>query len=250
LKECAELARRIAQTLNEELPIATKEGGMIRKGAVKELDELITLTQDSQALLLELEEREKQATGITSLKVRYNNVFGFYIELTKTHSHKAPDHYRRKQTLTNAERYTTDELDRLEEKVLSARTKRDQLEYEIFSSLRAEVVANTPVLLGLARSWTRWDVLSSFAWLSAERGYTCPTFGENVHLELCQHRQTHSRRVPAADRPEHGGEKHAYAPGGAERDFGASRIVRSCRQSRASAVPRNFHPHRRERRAQ
>jgi DNA mismatch repair protein MutS len=102
LKECAELARRIAQTLNEELPIATKEGGMIRKGAVKELDELITLTQDSQALLLELEEREKQATGITSLKVRYNNVFGFYIELTKTHSHKAPDHYRRKQTLTKA----------------------------------------------------------------------------------------------------------------------------------------------------
>ncbi len=187
LKECVELARKIATTLNEELPIATKEGGMIRKGVVKELDELIALTQDSQALLLELEEREKKNTGIANLKVRYNTVFGFYIELTKTHTHKAPDHYRRKQTLTNAERYTTDELDRLEEKVLSARAKRDQLEYEIFSGLRSEVVANTPLLLALARSWTRWDVLSALAWLSAERGYARPSFGERVHLELCRH---------------------------------------------------------------
>lgn len=187
LKECSELAHKIVSQLNEELPIAVKEGGMIRKGAVRELDELITLTQDSQTLLLELEEREKQATGISSLKVRYNSVFGFYIELTKTHAHKAPDHYRRKQTLANAERYTTDELDRLEEKVLSARTKRDQMEFEIFLSLKADVVANTPVLLGLARAWTRWDVLSSLAWLSAERGYACPVFTDHVNLELCRH---------------------------------------------------------------
>lgn len=187
LRECAELGRKILSTLNEELPIATKEGGMIRKGVVKELDELISLTQDSQALLLELEEREKKQTGIANLKVRYNNVFGFYIELTKTHTHKAPDHYRRKQTLTNAERYTTDELDRLEEKVLSARSKRDQLEFELFTNLRAEVVANTPLLLALSRAWTRWDVLSSLAWLSAERGYARPTFTERVNLELCRH---------------------------------------------------------------
>src|SRR5206468_1818433 len=100
----------------------------------------ITLTQDSQKLLLELETREREATGITSLKVRYNSVFGFYIELTKTHSEKAPKHYMRKQTLANAERYTTDELNLLEEKVLSARSRRDQLEFEIFSRLRRQVL--------------------------------------------------------------------------------------------------------------
>ena len=181
------LARKIESTLKEELPLLVKEGGLIRQGVNPELDQLIELTQDSQKLLLELETREKEATGITSLKVRYNSVFGFYIELTKTHSHKAPSHYRRKQTLTNAERYTTDELDRLEEKVLSARSKRDQLEFEIFNGLRQEVIAFAPQLLSLARAWTRWDVLAGLAWLAIERGYKRPSFTEHLKLELCRH---------------------------------------------------------------
>lgn len=189
LIECARFARKILATLKDELPLLVKEGNLIRQGAHPELDELITLTQDSQKLLLELENREKQETGISSLKVRYNSVFGFYIELTKSHAHKAPDHYRRKQTLANAERYTTDELDRLEEKVLSARSKRDQLEYEIFSGLRQEVISFAPVLLSLARIWTRWDVLSGLAWLAIERGYTRPSFSKEgvLSLELCRH---------------------------------------------------------------
>ncbi|HMN68182.1 MAG TPA: DNA mismatch repair protein MutS [Bdellovibrionales bacterium] len=187
LSEVVEHARTIERALNDELPIATKEGGMIRQGFSPELDELIALTRDSQQLLLELEEREKAATGIGSLKVRYNNVFGFYIELTKTHSEKAPKHYRRKQTLTNAERFTTDELDRLEEKVLSARAKRDVLEYEIFAALRKQVIAQAPALLSLARAWTAWDVLSSFAWLASERRYARPRFAGRLHLELSRH---------------------------------------------------------------
>ncbi len=189
LAECLKLARTIEASLKEELPIQVKEGGLIRQGVHPELDELITLTQDSQKLLLELETREKQQTGISSLKVRYNNVFGFYIELTKTHAEKAPKHYRRKQTLTNAERYTTDELDRLEEKVLSARSRRDQLEFEIFSQLREQVVQHAPMLLALARVWTRWDVLSALAWLASERGYHRPVFNSNgiLNLELCRH---------------------------------------------------------------
>lgn len=189
LNECLQLARRISTSLKEELPHAVKEGGMIRQGVHPELDELIILTQDSQKLLLDLETREKQETGISSLKVRYNNVFGFYIELTKTHADKAPKHYRRKQTLTNAERFTTDELDRLEEKVLSARSRRDQLEFEIFSQMREQVIQNAPLLLALARVWTRWDVLSSLSWLAVERGYHRPTFnGDGVtNLELCRH---------------------------------------------------------------
>jgi DNA mismatch repair protein MutS len=189
LSECVALAQKIEHTLADELPIAVKEGGLIRRGAVAELDELIDLTQNGQQLLVDLEARERQQTGITSLKVRYNNVFGFYIELTKTHAHKAPNHYRRKQTLTNAERYTTDELDRLEEKILSARTRRDQLEYEIFSQLRQEVIQLTPELLRLSREWTRWDVLSSLAWLALERRYCRPEFSADghLHLELSRH---------------------------------------------------------------
>lgn len=189
LNECARLARKIDMTLREDLPIPVKEGGLIRQGVHPELDELITLTQDSQKLLLDLETREKQATGIPTLKVRYNNVFGFYIEITKTHTHKAPDHYRRKQTLTNAERYTTDELDRLEEKVLSARSRRDQLEYEIFAGLRGEILQHAPQLLALSRVWTRWDVLAALAWLAIERGYRRPEFNTDgvLHLELCRH---------------------------------------------------------------
>lgn len=185
---CA-LADKIERTLSDELPLSVKEGGLIRRGAVPELDELIDLTQNAQKLLVELEARERQLTGVSSLKVRYNNVFGFYIELTKTHAHKAPESYRRKQTLTNAERFTTDELSTLEEKVLSARARRDQLEYEIFLKLRQEVMDLMFELLRLSREWTRWDVVSSLAWLSHERGYTCPVFNEeeSLHLELCRH---------------------------------------------------------------
>ncbi len=189
LETCAALARKINGMLSEELPISVKEGGMIQRGAVKELDELITLTQDSQKLLLDLEAREKESTGISSLKVRYNSVFGFYIELTKTHAHKAPTHYLRKQTLTNAERYTTIELNVLEEKILSARSRRDQLEFEIFSNLRSEVIAHAGDLLQLARLWTRQDVLSALAWLALERKYCRPEFSEAgaLHLEHGRH---------------------------------------------------------------
>jgi DNA mismatch repair protein MutS len=189
LEGCLELARRIEATLNEELPLTVKEGGLIRQGVAAELDELIMLTQNSQKLLLELEEREKRATGVASLKVRYNNVFGFYIEMTKTHADKAPGHYRRKQTLTTAERFTTDELDQLEEKILSARSRRDRMEFEIYSQMRQQVIELAPELLRVARVWTRWDVLSALAWLALERNYGRPDFnGEgHLHLELCRH---------------------------------------------------------------
>ena len=189
LDEAVALANRIEACLNDELPIAVKEGGLIRRGVRADLDELIDLTQNTQTLLLDLEARERAATGVNSLKVRYNSVFGFYIEMTKVNADKAPANYRRKQTLANAERFTTDELDVLEEKILSARARRDQLEFEIFSNLRQEVIGLSVDLLRLSREWTRWDVLASFAWLSVERDYHRPTFNERgrVHLELSRH---------------------------------------------------------------
>ncbi|MGE5085216.1 MAG: DNA mismatch repair protein MutS, partial [Bacillota bacterium] len=119
-----------------------------------------------------------------SLKIRYNNVFGYYIEITNTHKDKAPAHYQRKQTLTNAERYCTDELVELERKVLSANTKRADLEFEFFESLRKEILTQCPALLTLAHECSEMDVISSLAWLSLEEKYARPHFTTNGSIKL------------------------------------------------------------------
>lgn len=182
------LAQKIETTLVEEPPFQTRQGHMIRQGVHPQLDEYIVLTTDTQGLLQKMEEREKEATGISSLKIRYNNVFGYYIEITNTHKDKAPSHYMRKQTLANAERYCTDELVELEKKVLSAQTKRFDLEFEIFDQLRKEIIENASQCLQLAQIASELDVSTSLAWLSLERKYTRPLF-TNGQLQLvnCRH---------------------------------------------------------------
>lgn len=179
-----ELAYKIERTLVEDPPLATKQGYLIRTGISAELDELIELSTHSQALVARMEAEEKEKTGISSLKIRYNNVFGYYIEITNSHKDKAPSHYQRKQTLTNAERYCTDELVELERKVLSANTKRADLEYEFFEALRKEIMASAPALLSLAQECSEVDVISSLAWLSLEEKYVRPTFSTNGGLKL------------------------------------------------------------------
>jgi len=189
-----ELKSHIEKSFVSEPPLSVKEGGLIEKGIYPELDELIDLSRNAQSLVADLEAREKEVTGVSSLKVRYNNVFGYYIELTKTHSHKAPSHYMRKQTLTNAERFTTDELNTLEEKVLSAKTKRAQMEYEIFEGFRKKVLDLSVEISAAAREWAEVDVLSSLGWLALERKYVRPQFvsgseaaAPTLDLELSRH---------------------------------------------------------------
>lgn len=174
----------IEKTIVDEPPIATKNGHMVRAGFDGDLDRLIQLTEDSQSLLNDMEQREKDAHGISSLKIRYNSVFGFYIEVTKTHTDKVPKHYVRKQTLTNAERYTTDELYKLETQVLSAKTKREELEFAIFDSLRSEILKNAQELLKFSHEWSEVDVVSSLSWLALEMNYTRPTFTKDRTLKL------------------------------------------------------------------
>ncbi len=178
------LAYKIESTIVEEPPLTTKQGYLIRQGVSPELDELINLSTHSQALVAKMEAEEKEKTGISSLKIRYNNVFGYYIEITNSHKDKAPTHYQRKQTLTNAERYCTDELVELERKVLSANSKRADLEFEFFEALRKEILAQCPSLLGLAHECSEMDVLTSLAWLSLEEKYVRPKFTENNSLKL------------------------------------------------------------------
>ncbi|MFZ3229205.1 MAG: DNA mismatch repair protein MutS [Pseudobdellovibrio sp.] len=184
LNPAAELAEKIENTISEEAPLSVKQGFVIKKGYSSELDELIHISTNAQSLVAELERKEKEQTGINSLKVRYNNVFGFYIEITNAHKDRAPAHYQRKQTLANAERFYTDELLELEKKVLSAQTKRFELEYEIFTNIREQILKSADIVLKLASICNELDVISSLAWLSLEESYCRPEFVEQKKLYI------------------------------------------------------------------
>ncbi len=178
------LAIEIKNRIAEDAPINTKNGHIIKKGYSKELDDLIELSTNANNLIIQLENREKESTGISSLKVRYNNVFGYYIEITNTHKEKVPGHYQRKQTLANAERYCTDELIELEKKVISAQVRRYDLEFQIFEECRREVINAKESLILLAQLCSELDCLSALAWLSLEESYCKPEFVSNNKLEL------------------------------------------------------------------
>jgi DNA mismatch repair protein MutS len=183
-EELRDLVTKLLSSLVDVPPLQLKEGGMIRKGVTPQLDELIDLSENAQKLLLDFEAREKESTKINSLKVRYNNVFGYYIELTMLHAQKAPEHYRRKQTLVNAERFTTPELTDLERKILSARSRRADVEFEIYQDLRKSVLSLSPVIFDFARTLAEADVYSGLAWLALERDYKKPTLGADKLLLL------------------------------------------------------------------
>lgn len=182
------LAEKIMKTLVDDPPLTVKLGSLIRSKINTDLDECVYLATNAQVLLQEMEARERVETGISSLKIRYNNVFGYYIEITNTHKDKAPARYMRKQTLANAERFCTDELIELEKKVLSAQTRRFEMEYQIFEELRQEVLRHSKELLYLAQQISDLDVVTGLAWLSVEKNYVLPTLGASaVKLKASRH---------------------------------------------------------------
>ncbi len=163
----------------EELPISPKQGHIFRSGVHPQLDELILLTTDVNSLLASMEKRERDLTGISSLKIRYNGVFGYYIEITKTNAEKVPSHYRRKQTLAQAERFYTPELLQIEEKVLSAQTKRQELEFSLFEEKKNFLLSLGTEILDLATQINDLDFIMALAFLSLERNYCRPSLNEN-----------------------------------------------------------------------
>ena len=187
IKQAEQLKNQIFRTIQPTAPISFKEGGVINKGVRPDLDECINLTRSVQSLLSNMEQAERQKTGIPSLKIRYNNIFGYYIEVTKTHSHKIPSSYNRKQTLVHAERYITTELQALEGKVLSARARQIQIEQEIFQSLKQEILNQFPILLKLCHHWNQMDVFSSLAFSAIENKYVRPSFGNKLLLVNNRH---------------------------------------------------------------
>lgn len=160
------------------------KGGYIKKGYLSALDELIDLASGAQGEINKLEDQEREATGISTLKIRFNNVFGFYIEVTKTHKDKVPENYVRKQTLTNAERYTTPELSVLEEKVLSAKAKKTLLEKEVFIKIKEEVRGALKSLKTACEVSNLEDLYSSMAYLCFEKNYSIPELGDLETLQI------------------------------------------------------------------
>ncbi|SMP08306.1 DNA mismatch repair protein MutS [Desulfurobacterium pacificum] len=179
----------IERVLVENPPTSPKEGGLIKEGVNEELDELRKLKSQAESIIREIEERERQRTGISSLKVGYNNVFGYYIEVSRPNLHLIPEDYIRKQTLVNAERFITPELKEFEEKILSAQERIEKIEYELFSNLRQFITDNAHRIMKTAEKVALIDVLQSLAAVAVERDYTKPEVKESfsIYIEEGKH---------------------------------------------------------------
>ena len=167
---------RIAETLNPDAPSQVKHGNVVLDGVDPELDELRKLSIGGKEWIANLQKSERERTGIPSLKIGYNKVFGYYLEVTRTHSEKVPEEYIRKQTLVNSERYITPELKEYEEKILSAEEKIESIESRIFHELCQYILSQAGILQENAAVLSRLDVLSNFAWVSISNKYTRPIF--------------------------------------------------------------------------
>jgi len=180
----ADLHELLEKSIHPEAPVSVREGHLIAPGYNQELDELVMLLRDDKKLILDLENRERAATGIAKLKIGYNKVFGYFIEIGKTHEHKVPGHYIRKQTLVNAERFITPELKEFENRVLGAEDRRVELEYELFLAIRARLAENSTRILQTARLLAQLDVLTSSAEIAHINNYRRPEIddGDDIHI--------------------------------------------------------------------
>ena len=174
----------IDRAIVEEPPFSVREGGMIREGYNAEIDELNFEMTDGKGFITRIEAQEKEATGIKTLKVRYNRVFGYYIEVSKSFTHQVPEHYIRKQTLANAERYITGELKELEARVLGAKDRVVALEYQLFNEVREYVAAQLHRIQLTAQAVARLDVLCSFAEVAVKRKYSRPIVDNSGMIQI------------------------------------------------------------------
>ena len=179
---------RIEREIVDDAPAAVNRGTVIKPGVDAELDELRDIVYHGKEYLLRLQQREIQATGIPSLKVAYNNVFGYYIEVTNTHKDKVPSEWIRKQTLVNAERYITQELKEYEEKILGAQDKIDSIELRLYNDLVADIAEFIPAIQLDATMVARLDVLSSFTRVAIENRYSRPVVDDSLSIDLVEAR--------------------------------------------------------------
>lgn len=184
----AELYSYLAVRLRDELPAITREGNIFKSGWNPELDELIDLTEDGKTTIQKMENRERESTGISSLKIKYNRVFGYFIEVTSTNLGSVPSHYIRKQTTANGERFLTEELKKFEDKILNAQDKRIALEESLFQEALSKLGDFSSELLLTAKNLAQLDALASFGKVAAEQNYVRPQLTEEFGLEIIEGR--------------------------------------------------------------
>jgi DNA mismatch repair protein MutS len=204
--ELGDVSDHIESTIVPEPPLTLVDGGVIRSGIDADLDELRQLSRGGKQYIAHIEERERQRTSINSLKVKFNSVFGYYIEISKANLHNVPEDYERKQTLVNAERFTTPELKEYETKILDAQEKIVEIERRIFTELRSAIAAEARRIRQTALALAEINVLASFAHNAALRNYCRPVFEESGDLEVV------GGRHPVVEVPELTGSNDRFVP--------------------------------------
>jgi DNA mismatch repair protein MutS len=184
MDELADVSERIESALADDPPALASDPGVIRRGYNEELDELRELSQSSKQIIATMEERERKRTGIGSLKIRFNQVFGYYIEISNPNLHLAPKDFERKQTLANAERFTTPELKEYERKVLEADERISEIERRLFTELRLWIAAQAARLRRTGAAIAQLDVIGNFARLAASRNYSRPEFTGDTQIMI------------------------------------------------------------------
>ena len=213
---CSDVHSLLEACLSDELPLVSNQGGIMRDGADPRIDELRQLTSHSKDVVLAVEERERKRTGISSLKIRYTRVFGYYIEITRANLGSVPSDYRRKQTIANGERYVTDELEELERKIESADVQLRALEQASFEALRQKVAEHAPRLCALAAQAAELDVHASFAELADRYDYTRPIIDNGLLLRFCELRHPVVEQLAAAG---------SFVPNDVELDAEGARLM-------------------------
>ena len=184
LRDNSKTIQKIEEVLHEDAPIAVGKGQVVKDGFHNELDDLRNLLSDAKSVLLDIQRREIEKTGIPSLKIAFNNVFGYFIEVRNTHKDKVPEEWIRKQTLTSAERYVTEELKIYEEKILGAEEKILKLESEIFSQLIEDILPKIDEIVFNAKCIAYLDVIQGFAYVSIKNNYSKPKIGEGLKIDI------------------------------------------------------------------
>lgn len=206
IDELRDLRSRIDATIVPEPPLTFSDGGVIATDVDKDLDELRDLSRNSKQYLAQIEQRERQRTGIASLKVKFNSIFGYYIEISKANLHLAPADYDRKQTLVNAERFTTPELKEYESKILDAQEKIVEIERRLFADLRSEVAGHAKRIRQTALAVAEVDVLAALAHVAALRNFCRPKFDDAGDLEIIEGRH------PVIEQQELAGGSERFVP--------------------------------------
>ena len=184
LESLLDIYKLIEKSILEDAPFSVREGGMIKTGYNSELDEIHKIMNNGKDYLLEIEAREKETTGIKNMKIKYNKVFGYFIEITKSNLEMVPENYIRKQTLSNAERFITPELKKYEDTIINSKARIEEIEYYLFKEISSKIKEEKSLLIKLAEKLAYIDVIISFSTIAVENDYVKPEINKNFDLEI------------------------------------------------------------------